>query len=85
LTWWQFALATKLPQTKGKPSKAVPLVGEIGREPVLGHFFRRDEKSDLGQGWPQLIPQLLLSFSQRYFLGHVRRGSWSAILASPNK
>jgi hypothetical protein len=30
-----------------KPSKADPLIGEIGRELMPGHFFRRDEVSDL--------------------------------------
>lgn len=30
-----------------KPSKEDPLIGEIGRELMPGHFFRRDEVSDL--------------------------------------
>ena len=47
LTWWHFALAIKLPQTMSKPSKEDPLIGEIGRELMPGHFFRRDEVSDL--------------------------------------
>jgi tetratricopeptide (TPR) repeat protein len=47
LTWWRFARAIKLPQTMSKPSKADPLIGEIGRELMPGHFFRRDEVSDI--------------------------------------
>lgn len=47
LTWRHFALVIKLPQTMSKPSKEAPLIGEIGRELMPGHFFRRDEVSDL--------------------------------------
>jgi tetratricopeptide (TPR) repeat protein len=39
--------ANKLAQTMSKPSKADPLIGEIGRELMPGHFFRRDEVSGL--------------------------------------
>jgi len=39
--------ANKLAQTMSKPSKEDPLIGEIGRELMPGHFFRRDEVSDL--------------------------------------
>jgi hypothetical protein len=39
--------AHELPQTMSKPSKADPLIGEIGRELRPGQFFRRDEVSDL--------------------------------------
>ena len=37
----------KLAQTMSKASKADPLIGEIGRELMPGHFFRRDEVSEL--------------------------------------
>jgi tetratricopeptide (TPR) repeat protein len=47
LTWWHFALAIKLPKTMNKPSKADPLIGEIGLELMPGQFLRRDEVSDL--------------------------------------
>jgi hypothetical protein len=40
-------MAYKLAQTMSMPSKKDPLIGEIGRELMPGHFFRRDEVSDL--------------------------------------